>query len=312
MNQRTGVSGALQIVAAGVLWGTVGPAQVVSGSTTSPATLGAARILLGGLVLATFVLVTRRRDVRSLSPTSVPQLLAASIATGTFQVSFLTAVDRTGAAVATAVVFGLAPVTTGLVERIVLGTRLTRRWSVCTVVAIIGCALLTWPGTTNHVDVVGILLGVVAASCFATYTVAAKQLTSRGVSMPAAVAATLLIGGTILLPWAAAGVSDLADIRTAAVVGWLGMATTAAAYMFYVTGLRRVTAATAGTLSLAEPLVAAVLAFVVLDERLSSVAAVGAILLLGGLIVVSLARRPENTARNGLDRDRSDLIASAS
>ncbi len=84
---------------------------------------------------------------------------------------------------------------------------------------------------------------------------------------------------------------------------WLGPVTAALAYWFFVTGLRRVSAATAGTLSLAEPLVAAVLAVVVLGERLSAPVTAGAVLLLGGLVIVSrpprqpTARRPRTRSR---------------
>lgn len=79
-------------------------------------------------------------------------------------------------------------------------------------------------------------------------------------------------------------------------MAWLGVAATAVAYMSFVAGLGRVTAATAGTLSLAEPLVATALAIVVLGERLSAPVAAGSLLLLGGLFVVSVpakARRRE-------------------
>src|SRR5690606_34094319 len=54
-DQRTGI---LLVLAAGVLWATVGPAQVVAGSVVDPAALGGARILIGGLVLAAVVLAT--------------------------------------------------------------------------------------------------------------------------------------------------------------------------------------------------------------------------------------------------------------
>lgn len=83
-------------------------------------------------------------------------------------------------------------------------------------------------------------------------------------------------------------------------MAWLGVAATAVAYMSFVAGLGRVTAATAGTLSLAEPLVATALAIVVLGERLSAPVAAGSLLLLGGLFVVSVpakARRREEPAR---------------
>ena len=60
--------------------------------------------------------------------------------------------------------------------------------------------------------------------------------------------------------------------------------------------LRRVTAATAATLSLAEPFVAAALGIGLLHERLSLPMAAGTLLLLGGLIVVSVRTAPADGA----------------
>ncbi|MEW2358654.1 DMT family transporter [Spirillospora sp. NPDC029432] len=301
MDQRNGFSGVLLVLAAGVLWGTVGPAQVLADSPAPPVTLGAARILSGGLLLALFVLMTEPRAVRGLGGTARLPLLAAAAATGTFQAAFLTAVDRTGAAVATAIVFGLVPVSTGVCERLVLRTRLSRRWAAGTACAVGGCALLMVPGFTGALDPVGLALALVGGCCFGVYTVSAKILGERGVNMAAAVAVTLLAGGALLLPWALRGAPELAVGRSPALVAWLGPATTAVAYMCFVIGLRRVTAATAGTLSLAEPLVAAVLALAVLGERLSAATTAGCLLLLGGLVLVSVPGRirpPRRTRRD--------------
>ncbi len=292
-------SGVPLLLAAGVLWGTVGPAQVLAGSGASPVAIGGARILSGGAFLAVAVLVTRPGAYRAIGRRTWPPLAAAATATGTFQAGFFSAVDRTGAAVATAVVFGLAPVSTGLAERIVLRAPFGRRRLAGTACAVAGVALLTLPGRAVHADPAGIAFGVVAATCFGIYTVSAKLFTRRGGEsageMAAAVSVTLLAGGAVLLPWTAAGLPELARPASAALVAWLGVATTAAAYMFFVTGLRRVTAATAGTLSLAEPLVAAVLAVAVLGERMPAPAAAGSVLLLAGLGVVAVPSRARGT-----------------
>jgi drug/metabolite transporter, DME family len=285
----------LLVLAAGVLWGTVGPAQVLAGSAVEPAALGGARILLGGMVLAAVVLATDPASVRALTTRRWPALLAASAATATFQTAFLMSVATTGAAVATAVTFGLAPVATGAAERIVFGTRLSRRWVAGTVCAILGCAVLVVPAGGVQVDVFGAALGVLAGGCFGVYTVSAKHLIGHGAAMPAAVAVTLLVGGAVLAPWTLAALPELAVPRTLALVLWLGPVTAAAAYWFFVTGLRRVSAATAGTLSLVEPLVATALAVLVLGERPSAPVTAGAVLLLGGLLIVSL--RPASAAR---------------
>jgi drug/metabolite transporter, DME family len=295
VEQRDQRSGVLLVLAAGTLWGTVGPAQVLAGAAVEPAALGGARILLGGLVLAAAVLATDPASLRGLTARRWPALLAASAATATFQAAFLMSVATTGAAAATAVTFGVAPVATGMAERIALGTELSRRWTAGTVCAVLGCAVLVIPAGGVQVDAVGIALGVLAGGCFGVYTVAAKQLIRHGAAMPAAVAVTLLVGGTALAPWTLSALPELTAPRTLALVLWLGPVTAAAAYWFFVTGLRRVSAATAGTLSLVEPLVATALAVLVLGERPSAPVTAGAVLLLGGLVVVSLG--PARTAR---------------
>ena len=287
------------VLAATVLWATVGPAQVLAHSPAGPVAMGGARILVGGAVLAAAILATRPGAFRTLTRSSWPPLLAATCATGTFQAAFMTSVARTGAAVATAVAFGIAPVSTGVCQRIALGMPLTRAWAAGTVAAIAGCVLILTPDGPSRVDPYGVLLGVVAGCCFGVYTVSAKRLTASDVSMTAAVSVTLLAGGLILAPWTLSRLPDLTGTRSLAVVGWLGVVTAALAYTFFVSGLRQVTAATAGTLSLAEPLVATVLAVLLLGERMSLSVMAGAVLLLGGLVVVSVPGRPSRRATRG-------------
>jgi drug/metabolite transporter, DME family len=294
VEQRDQRSGVLLVLSAAILWGTVGPAQVLAGSAVDPAALGGARILLGGLVLAAAVLTTDPASIRALTPRRWPALLAASAATTVFQTAYLMSVAATGAAVATAVAFGIAPVATGVAQRVVFGTRLSRRWAAGTACAILGCAALVVPAGGVQVDVIGAALAAVAGCCFGVYTVAAKHLIGHGASMPAAVAVTLLVGGSVLAPWTVAALPQLTAPGTLALVLWLGPVTAAAAYWFFVTGLGRISAATAGTLSLVEPLVATALAVMVLGERLSAPVTAGAVLLLGGLVIVT---RPAAPAR---------------
>lgn len=293
MEQRNGARGVLLVLMAGILWGTVGPAQVLADFPAGPVALGCTRIASGGLVLVIAVLVTAPRAYRTLNRASWPPLLAATAATATFQAAFMTSVARTGAAVATAIAFGIAPVSTGVCERLVLGTPLTRRWIAGTACAITGCALVMAPAGAVRVDAYGVAFGALAGGCFGVYTVSAKRLIQGGASMPAAVSVTLVTGGAVLAPWALPSLPALGTVRALTLIAWLGPITAALAYWFFVTGLRRVSAATAGTLSLAEPLVATVLAVTILGERMSGPVTVGSALLLGGLVIVSVpSRRP--------------------
>jgi len=282
--RRNSLSAILVVLAAGLLWGTVGPAEILAHSQAGPVAVGGARILSGGLVLAAITLIVNPGAFRALPRDAWPSVLAASAATATFQGTFLTS----------AVTFGIAPVSTGLYERIMLGTRLPRRWATGTACAIAGCVLISAPHgagpTQARADIYGIACGVVAGGCFGVYTVSAKRLIRANVNMLAAVPVTLLLGGAALAPWTVPSLARLAAPRSLALVGWLGPVTVALAYWLYVAGLRRLTAATAATLSLAEPLVATALGIGILRERLSLPIAAGTLLLLGGLVLVSVPR----------------------
>lgn len=291
-------AGAGLVLTAAVLWGTVGPAQVWANTGDNPVALGSARILIGGLALAVLA-VRARASLRPLLDRGVwPWLLLAAAATAVYQAGFLFAVSRTGAALATAVALGVAPVATGICAWIVDRDHLGARWAAGTAAAVAGCGLLLLPGA-SQVDATGIVLGIVAGICYGLYTVAAKRFGACAVNMPAAVAATLLVGGLMLSPALAVHAHAMLSPASLALLAWLGLVSTAAAYMFFVIGLERVSASTAGTLSLAEPLVAALLGLLVLGERLSRLSTIGMLLLLGGLIVVSIpvrGRRPAQRA----------------
>ena len=310
--------GSLQILAAATLWGTTGPVQVLARLPVAPAAVGGMRILAGGLVLLAWTLA--RRGPRQLvtpahrGPGPLDALarqrrhwrplLAASCATGVFQAAYFTSVSRTGAALATAIVFGVAPVTTGLAARIIGRSPLGWGWAAGTGCAIAGCVLLLLPGHASRVDGVGVVLAIVAAGCYAVYTVSAKRLADDGAAMPAAVSITLIAGGLLLTPWLVAAGPGLFSGRALLTAAWLGPVTTAVAYMLFVQGLRTVPAATAGTLSLAEPLVAALAGIGLLHEHLTAPAVIGCGLLAAGLAFASLqpSRRRARPLRLALAR----------
>jgi DME family drug/metabolite transporter len=225
------------------------------------------------------------------------------LSTGLYQMTFLYSVSRTGAALATVVALGIAPVATGVCARWLTGEQVGIAWLVSTSGAVGGCALLLSP-SSGRVDNVGLLLGGVAGICYGAYTAFAKKLATENPTLhvPTAAAASLVVGGLLLLPWMALDTSGLADLRTAGLVGWLGVATTAAAYWMFTAGLGRVSATAAGTLSLAEPLAASLLGVLVLGEDLSGTDLAGSLLLLGGLAGASLPNLRRGAWRVGTEQ----------
>lgn len=275
------------VLVAAVLWGTVGPAQIWADTGMPSGALGAARMLLGGLVLS--ALVVRPAGLRTLVRPGVRRWVGLSVlVTAAFQVCFLEAVERCGAALATAAAFGTVPVVSGVCARLFSGERMTRRWLWGTACAVAGIGFLLLPGSGARADVPGVLCAVVAGASFGVYITAVKELGARGAHLATAAPVSVLCAGLLVSPFLLAAPGGSADPRTLALIAWLGLGTTALGYLLFTRGVGRLSAATTGTLSLTEPLVAALLGIALLGERPGPLAAAGGALLLGGLVLVSL------------------------
>ena len=273
-------------------WGSTGTAAHFAPASASSASIGAARIAIGGSLLLIFAIARkpRRAAVRALVAggfRSCVALVLAAVAVGGYQLAFFTAVRFTGVATGTVVAIGSAPVFTGVLTLLTGGPRPGRRWLLATAAAIAGCTVLVTAGQSAGADPAGVMLALAAGLCYAAYAVTSARLISAG--HPESAVMGLLFGGAavVLVPvLAATSPGWLLSGRGLAIASYLGVVTTVLAYLLYGRGLRTVPVPVAVTLGLAEPVVAAVLGLLVLSERLSLPAIVG--LALVGLALATL------------------------
>ncbi len=278
-------NGPLAVVAAAVLWGTAGTAGLLV--SADPVSLAAARLVIGGSALALFAGAGLGRVLR-------PGVVLAAVAVAAYQLCFFAAVARTGVAIGTVVAIGSGPVFAGLLSWGMHGQRPSARWAMATSAAVAGCvALIAGGGAQAGGQVLsGVLFALVGGLLYAFYVVSAARAISAGA--PSGAVMGVLFGGAavIMLPvllWQ--GVGWLAEPRGLLAALYLGVGTTALAYVLYGRGLRSTPVATAATLALAEPAVAALLGLVVLGERLAPVSIAGLALLAVSLVVVALPER---------------------
>jgi DME family drug/metabolite transporter len=289
----------LLVLLAAICFATTGTAQEL-GPAVEPVAVGAARIAVGGALLAAIAwwLGRRRRREGAAAPAArmAPGVLAAiAVAVAAYQLSFFAAVHLTGVAVGTVVALGSAPAFAGLAGRLAGDAPLGRRWAASTALACTGVALLVLAGAgAADIDPLGIGLALVSGSGYATYTVASKRLLAAGHAPETVMAcgfgaAALLLAPVLVL----AGGAALLTPGGLALALYLGAIPTALAYVLFARGLKRLSAGETATLTLAEPLTAAALGVVVLGERPGALAAVGAAITLAGLVVLALpAPRP--------------------
>ncbi|MEK4384512.1 EamA family transporter [Solibacillus sp. FSL W7-1464] len=278
----------LFVLLAAMLWGTVGTTQTFLSEGVSSFAVAGVRSGIGGGVLLLAVLAMRRISFRNWS---WKWTILAAIAIALFQSLFFTSVRFTGVAVGTVVTIGSAPVFAGFIEWIFWKVRPTLVWAIATVLAIVGCLLLFMNQGETAINPLGIGLALAAGSMFALYTNVSKQLMKREETLPA-VAMTFSICALLLLPLAAKdGFGWLKEGVNIWPILFMALAATSLAYILFLGGLKKISSSAAVTLSLAEPLTAALLGVFLVGEHLTFVAWIGVSLLLGGIVVLTFGTK---------------------
>jgi len=288
--QKLPHSGHWFVIAAALLWGTTGTAQTFAPPGFDPQVIGALRLFIGGIAL--MILALKRGELGKLHDWKLIPVVMAAAFTASYQLCFFAAVAKTGVAVGTIVGIGSAPVAGGLLGLIFRGERPGNRWLVATIFAIIGCSLLSCSGDSSvAIDPLGILLALGAGASYAAYTLMIKGLLET--HAPNAIMAVVISTGALFLSPALLHI-DLAWLLQPRAIGvslHLGLATMALSYWLFVRGLQSIQVATAVTLSLAEPMTAAILGIVVLGEQLNTQAFLGISFIFSGLIVLMIKKR---------------------
>ncbi|WBU38461.1 DMT family transporter [Homoserinibacter sp. YIM 151385] len=289
-------AGMLALAAAAVLWGTTGTAASFLPDGVSPLATGAATMGLGGLLLA----ATAPRLVRHVLASRPARrwVLIGAIGVVVYPLAFYTSMAEAGVAIGNVVSLGSGPVFAAVLERVLEGRRLSVRWALSTGLALAGVALLAVFGHA-HVDgaragsvPLGVGLGLVAGASYALYTYASSRAIAVGLPSRGVMGAMFGSGALVLLPvLLALGAPLLGSVQSVGITAYLVLGPMAAAYVLFGIGLRTVRSSTATTVTLLEPVVATLLAVLVVGERLTAPGWVGMALVLAGLLVLASARR---------------------
>ena len=295
----------LAVLAAAMLFGTTGTSQALGPAGTTPLSIGVMRMVIGGTGLAVIAFLlaarhARRRPVDAprppglgIRPLSLMVLTGACLAV--YQPLFFLGTSLNGVAVGTVVALGSAPILAGLLEWALTRRMPTPTWMGATALATFGVVLLGFGGEaggTGGTDPVGLLGSIGAGASFAVIANAQRRLLDDGWD-PFTVVGAMGASSAVLCAFALPFV-DLAWLGTTGGVVmalWLGLGTISVAYVLFTWGLSGLTAATAATLTLGEPLTASILGIAVLGERLSVLAIVGLVVLAAGLALLAWGSR---------------------
>ena len=248
-------------------------------------TISAWRMGLAAVVLLVALLVLRQvGELRRLLRERPRTAVAVGLCTGAYQALYFAAVVAAGVTVATVVALGLAPVLLTVAES-VAARRLPSVLRLLVLVAALGGLVLVSTAAglsvTGPRPVLGVLLAIASGATYALATALGRPLAAAAGPL-ALTAVTSSAGALGLLPLGlvAGGLHVSTDPVVIVLLGYLGVMTLAVAYALLYAGLRTVEGSAAVVATLLEPVTAAVLAALVLGERLGVLGIVGAALIL--------------------------------
>lgn len=295
MNKYLGI---LAVILASLLWGTTGTAATFA-PALSPLFIGSFAMGMGGILQCGLATVKIVHD-RALLAVHCRFLIVGALAVAIYPLAFYSSMRLSGVIIGTVVSIGSAPILSAIIEYFSRDFQLNKQWAMGALLGIIGMVMLAFSDNASttiqytHVNL-GILLGLVAGLTYALYSWSARQLMLKGVNTKAAMGATFGCGGLLLIPvMLITGSAFVTSWNNMAVGFYMALIPMFLGYLCYGFGLSKISASMATTITLLEPVIAAILAMLIVGECLSLIGWIGMLLIFICLIMVTLSSLANN------------------
>lgn len=272
-----------------VLWASAFVAIRHLGQDVSPGALSLGRLLIASMALGVLVL---RRPTTWPAARDWPLLLLCGVAWfGIYNIA-LNASERKIDAGTAALIVQIGPILIAFLATFFLGEVLHKWLVIGMAVGFAGVVLIARGSATSvDGDLVGVLLATVAAVTYAIGVLAQKPLLGRLPGLEVTWLACV-IGAVVCLPWTGDLVDTVQTAPTSSLlwIVYLGLAPTALAFSTWAYALQRTNAGTLSLTTFLVPLLATLIAWMLLDEVPPALAFVG-----GGLCILGVwltRRRP--------------------
>lgn len=257
-----------------------------------PLTLQFARFTFAALGL--WLLLAALRRIQGIEARHLPLLIALVALSGGASYGYMTSVRTIPVPIASLVFFTF-PLMVGPLAHLVGDERLTMRRLLALAVGFAGLALVLQGGLA-HADHTGLLLAFGAGTCVAISFQVSRRLTAHipPMVLTATVASASATVCTVLVL-----LNGGLDLPTAP-RGWIGVTGNAISYAVGLTclfaAIRRLGAVRTAVAANFEPVISVTLAGLVLGEALSAIQALGALVVLAGILLAQSSRKPARSS----------------
>lgn len=289
--------GALLCMASAAAFGAMGIfGKLAYEEGATPGTVLAIRFLIAAAVLWGFVLVSGRlAEFRAFSARDLRLgFLLGALGYSAQSASYFVALGRIDASILTLLLYTFPAIVAG--ASVALRREPARvRTGAGIALSFAGITLVATGSGAGTLDALGVALGLTTSAVYAIYILSSEGVAQR--LTPLALTTLVCTGAAVTLTVGSVA-SGSVHLSAVSATGYLWIAgislvSTIAAITLFFAGLPRVGPTAASILSTLEPIVAVVLAWIVLDESLGAAKIAGAALVLVALLVIRSQSGPE-------------------
>lgn len=283
------------ILGAATLFGTTGTVLANGPLGVDPVSAGVVRLLVGGAGLAIFSYRHFRQVLGQFWLTGL-----GAVGVGAYQLCFFYSTRHAGVAVATVITIGSSPLFARLIGALRHRPPPHRLWYLAALILSVGLAFLSSAqDADSQVELVGVISALVAGLSYAIYTECAAVLIDQKLDSTAVMGVLFLSAGILTSPFLLfRPVSWIATQRGVVMIVYLGIVTLSLAYVAFGKGLKKLVPTTVVMLTLLEPVVATLLAYFVLHEKVSGSTWFGTVLVLVGLPIIAISVQRPTTVKS--------------
>ena len=280
----------IYIILAGALWGTSGVfVHFLAPYGITSVQMTAVRGTVSFLCLAGYALMKDRTLFRA---SRRELLLYACMGAAIFATSTLyyTAMQLTSVATAVVLMY-TAPIYVMIFSVLFLGESLSRGKMASVALMLVGCCLVSGIIGGLKFDLIGILLGVFTGIMYAVYNIVTKVAMKQGGRPVSATTYSFLTMGAIAIPFCGPGAlvsaASQEPLVTVPLLVGLGIVTCVMPYFLYTLSMRHLSAGTATSLGIVEPMAATLYSVAFLKESIDVFQIIGIVLILLAVVFLS-------------------------
>lgn len=260
----------------------------------SPLQLTFLRFMIGFLQLLPLAIIEMRKRQIKLTVQDFGWLTTIGICNITLAMVLLQfAVTKIPASVA-AIIISSNPIFVAIFASLILGEKITWRTVLGLGAGIFGLLLVTNIfNTTSNVNLLGLASAVGAALFFGLYTVLSKKVVARLGGLITNVGSFLMGSLALFFILVIKGDLNFQGVNQTTIVPilYLGTVVTGLAYVAFLEGLSRIDASKGAVIFFFKPLVASLLAFLILHETIGSNVWIGTLFIISGSVIIVLQKR---------------------